>query len=99
MMELDAWQAHHTKPRPADVAELARLVAKELRRRGIWAESDESVVVVPRRVRPQFPRACTVVWHIMNATHFDNLTPRECADVIQAEEAHRAQEWAGDSNG
>lgn len=83
-------------PRPDDMVELARQVAKELRKRGIWAEQDGEIVVVPRRIPPAFPRKCTVIWHNMYAAQFNNLGPRAIADMIQAEEARKAQEWAGD---
>jgi len=87
--------------RPADMAELARLTAVELRKRGIWAFtfSGLSVVNVPR-VKPL--RTGHAVEHdpyakSMYSSDFDNLGPIGCADVIQAEEARKAQEWAGDT--
>lgn len=73
--------------RPDDMAELARLVAKELRKRGIWAWANNGFVNVGRGHFAPY----AMVW-----SDFDNLTPRECADVIQAEEAKKATEWAGD---
>lgn len=86
--------------RPADMAELARLVAKELRRRGIWAtHCDETAPFGASVGMPRFfgdekqPRR---FWYSLHGVDFDNLTPSKCADVIQAEEARKAQEWAGD---
>lgn len=87
-------------PRPDDMAELARLTAIELRKRGIWASAanvthiPDPVVIVPFR-NAREPR-----WYVKSycfyGNDFDNLGPIACADVIQAEEARRAQEWAGD---
>jgi hypothetical protein len=34
--------------------------------------------------------------HSLYTSDFDNLGPIGCADVIQSEEARKAQEWAGD---
>lgn len=89
-------------PRPDDTAELAKMTAIELRKRGIWAEAR--------------PAACRVIWFIFigrlghkgagvtrefgchSPTHsmFADLGPIAIADVIQAEESRMAQEWAGD---
>lgn len=75
--------------RPADMAELARLVAKALRSpRGIRADSFAAVV--------QIEHPSAVHNYSMYHSDFDNLGPIGCADVIQAEEARKAQEWAGD---
>lgn len=84
--------------RPDDVAELARLVAKELRRRGIHATVAHAdwgnTVVAPRPLSRG--NGLRWQWHPMSRSEFDNLTPSEIADVIQAEEAKKAAEWAGD---
>ncbi len=86
-------------PRPDDMAELARLVAKELRRRGIWAEAtiDHSGMYAPMVQLPVFDGCRAVVADYHTARdRFNSLTPREIAEVIQAEEAKKAAEWAGD---
>jgi len=77
------------------MAELARQTAAELRKRGIWAQlalGHTGVVEVP------FVRDWRLMWRAvpLSQSQFDNLGPIACADVIQAEEARRAQEWAGD---
>jgi hypothetical protein len=85
-------------PRPEDMAELARETAKELRKRGGQADALGSGVYVPRpNGRPS--EAAGLAWfpHIVFSSNFDNLGPIGCAGVIQAEEASRAQEWAGDA--
>jgi hypothetical protein len=74
-------------PRPDDMAELVRLTAIELRKRGIFAETRGEYVGV------ESPHAAA---YTLYASEYDNLGPIACADVIQAEEALRAQEWAGD---
>jgi hypothetical protein len=70
-------------PRPDNMAELAKMTAVELRKRGIWARVN--------------------IWHNVEISEcvysllfsdFDNLGPIACADVIQAKEVRRAQEWA-----
>lgn len=88
-------------PCPADMADLARLVAVELRKRGIWAFGDEHIVRLGR-MRPVGIRVPCASWASNNVAYsmyrsdFDNLTPSECADLIQREEAAKAAEWAGD---
>jgi hypothetical protein len=90
-------------PRPDDMGELARLVARELRRRGIWADAradyTESAwfVWVAQLTRLGTRVLGEMGWYSISASDFDNLTPKECADVIQREEARKASEWAGDS--
>ena len=85
-------------PRPDDMTELARLVARELRKRAIRAmvspDDAPQVVFVPRA---QWGNVGTL-WraYSMYRDDFDNLTSRECADAIQAQEAAKAAEWAGD---
>jgi hypothetical protein len=34
---------------------------------------------------------------MLSRVEFSGLGPRECADMIQAQEAQRAKEWAGDT--
>lgn len=80
--------------RPTDMAELARLVAKELRKRGIWADAIDGVVTARRH---EYADSKLFGLYGVYESDFDNLTPSECADVIQAEEARKAQEWAGDA--
>lgn len=89
------------EPRPDDMAALTRLVAMELRKRGIWATTphDQSVTIcVPCWRFKESAGGNALRWqrHALHTAQFDNLTPRECADVIQAEEARKAQDWAGD---
>lgn len=87
-------------PRPDDIAELARLTAIELRRRGIIADDESGAVVVMRFVdhKKRFGMFSPTrrAAHSMFSPDFDNLGPIGCADVLQAEEARRAREWAGD---
>jgi hypothetical protein len=82
-------------PRPDDMAELARKVAIELRKRAIWAEVESGEIYVPR----VYGRQVKFGYVGLYRADFDNLGPIGCADVIQAEEARRAQEWAGDAQG
>lgn len=78
-------------PRPDDMVELAKLVAKELRSRGIWAcVPGQSAIRVPGVVDVRHRH------YYIHDAQFADLTPREIADVIQAEEAAKAKEWAGD---
>ena len=81
--------------RPSDPAQLAAEVARELRKRGIWARVGDTfsshIVCVPR------PSDCVEFrWYSMHHPDFDNLTPIEIAESIRAQEAQRAKEWAGD---
>lgn len=71
-------------PRPESTEELARQTAIELRKRGIRAEAHTLLV-----------STCQWIYNVCLSV-FDNLGPIACADVIQAGEARRAQEWAGD---
>jgi len=84
--------------RPDDMAELARLTAIELRKRGIWAEVVDGNIET-LRFGTKNPKGASMTWgvHSLYASDFDNLGPIGCADVIQAEEARKAQEWAGDT--
>lgn len=87
-------------PRPDDMAELARLTAIELRRRGIFAEVVPPSAVVRLPV-PLHSIGEPLTSHrgrmvLLHHSDFDNLGPIGCADSIQAEESRRAQEWAGD---
>ena len=90
-------------PRPADMAELTRLVAVELRKRGIWADTHSKGyhVRIPQRMfAPKDKERDAIDGFIcILLPQFDNLGPRAIADVIQAEEARKAREWAGDANG
>lgn len=75
-------------PRPDDMAELARLVAAELRDRGFWPRLAAGFVWMPFHAG---------MWpYSMFQPIFDNLSPREIASVIQAEERTRARGRAGD---
>lgn len=87
-----------------DISERALAVAKELRKRGLWAYEE---LRLADRQPTREPRAQTFVeirgvFHAP-ASSYDVSTddhatkgPRAIADAIQAEEARRAQEWAGD---
>lgn len=100
MMELDAWQ--HVDTRPDNLAELARLTAIELRKRGIRAltqgfeNEPDTWIVIERDTRLMKPWP---LWmnYVLTRSQFGNLGPIACANVIQAEEAKRATEWAGDT--
>lgn len=96
MMELDAWQL--VDARPDNLAELARLTAAELRKRGIWADVDTQYA--PNSVRAPTRGMLLMhsqTYHSLSGSCFDKCGPIACADVIQAESATRAQEWAGDT--
>lgn len=73
-----------------DPVERAKAVAKELRKRGMWARTaahwDGSSAHIMGAVGG----------YIYNTEPHANLGPLAIADAIQAEEAKRAQEWAGD---
>jgi len=94
---LNAIARDRADPRPSDMAELAKLVAAELRRRGIWAEVVDGNVET-LRFGTKNPKGANVTWgiHVLFCAEFDNLGPIACADEIQRQEARRAQEWAGD---
>lgn len=85
-------------PRPDDMAELARMVAKELRTKGLrarlWCDTN---IALPGFHEPSGHDTSTywLMWSIYN-DRFNNLNPRAIADAIQAEEAKKAAEWAGD---
>lgn len=89
-------------PRPTDMGELARLTAIELRKRGIRAltqgfENEPLTwIIIERDTRHMKPLPSWMNYHI-TTSQFANLGPIGCADVIQAEESRRAQEWAGDA--
>jgi hypothetical protein len=72
---------------------MAREVAKELRKRGIWARAGAGIIDVPRMTgdRPSFWR------YLTTNPDFDNMTDFEIADEIVAQERLLAQEWAGDT--
>lgn len=87
---LDQGVAHD--PRPADLAELGRLTAAELRRRGLCAIDNHGEVHFPRPERafsgmPTLRYGCALLFRDV----FTNLGPIACADVIIAEEAARLQ--------
>jgi hypothetical protein len=71
-----------------DLEARAKAVAKELRKRGNWARTywDGSKTHV----------IGAVGGHYYSVEPHANLGPRAIADLIQAEEAQRAQKWAGD---
>ncbi len=71
-----------------DAEVMANEVAKELRKRGIRALRCTTL-------------GCVVVIYMQNYAitnpDFAGMTALEIADEIQAQEARRAQEWAGDA--
>jgi hypothetical protein len=73
-------------PRPEDPAELARMVAVELRKRGIFAKDREDGISIPS--------GCHWLYNL-RAIVFADLGAIAIADEIQRQEALRAQEWAG----
>lgn len=80
-----------------DAEKMAREVAKELRKRGIWACVDHlnngGVMVVVQRPNDDMRGR----WYAMANPDFAGMTGIEIADEIQAQDARRAQEWAGDA--
>jgi hypothetical protein len=78
-------------PRPANMAELAQAVARELRAKGIWVDVWPPSVIC-------YPRDSSVADGIHHLTDekFDNLSVTEIAALIQTKESKRAKEWAGD---
>lgn len=83
----------------ADPEERAKAVAKILRGRGIVAEAayGKPVVNVARRTLVGELIWYPQILHGYDSDRFEDLGPRAIADAIQAEEARRAQEWAGDA--
>lgn len=95
------------EPRPDDMAELARMVARELRTpkyakmAAVFRTSGPNshiAVWVLSVLYSQATLSLSPTWcpYIMFETRFDNLNAREIAEVIQAEEAKKAAKWAGD---
>jgi len=83
-----------------DISERAEAVAKELRKRGLRAKAELRFAA-----RPTTPQAFVELYYVedysgkfYDVSTDDHATkgPRAIADAIQAEEARRAQEWAGD---
>lgn len=79
-------------PRPSDPAELARLTAIELRKRGLCAIDNHGEVHFPRPERafsgmPTLRYGCA----LLSRDVFADLGPIACADAIVAEEAARLQ--------
>lgn len=81
-----------------DAEKIAREVANELRKRGIWANALLLGIFLPcvGRTIGGSDVLAKHVYSIYDAA-FDNLTALEIAGEIQAQEARRAQEWAGDT--
>jgi hypothetical protein len=79
-----------------DAEVMAKEVAKELRKRGIWAKAGGTgtnvTVCISRPVDFMAFR-----WHGMFDPDFASMTVIEIADEIQSREAQQAQEWAGDT--
>ena len=82
--------------RPADMTELARLTAIELRKRFSAVAVAEHVLV--GRVRGQNPNfRAELGFHTMTNPDFAGMGPAVIADEIQAIESRKTQEWAGDT--
>lgn len=87
--------------RPSNMAELARLVAVELRKRGIWAHprwEDGCISVIGFHGHGAYDRFQVPGMrpYVMTNSDFNNLGPIAIAAEIAQEEAIHAQEWAGD---
>lgn len=79
----------------ADPAERAKAVAKELRRRGFWAEAVGLCVFVPQDKCDGSDQA--IREDVYEREDFSaGRGPRSIADEIQREETRRARKWAGD---
>jgi hypothetical protein len=76
----------------ADPGERAKAVAKELRRRGIWADVHPAS---PLDVRVEL-REGYGFRRVFHGATCPEMGPHAIADAIQAEEARLAQVWAGD---
>ena len=75
-------------------------MAKELRKRGFFADYWRGhAITLPRYVGHGSAKVYRYLPICLDLSQFDNLGPRAIADVIQADEAKRAAEWAGDANG
>jgi hypothetical protein len=85
-------------PRPTDMAELARMVAVELRKRGIHADYDAQVIRLPVPINSVNEYLTSYRMRVvpMFEVAFDNLGPVAIAEEIVRQEAKRAREWAGD---
>lgn len=86
--ELAAALTEPTDAPIADPAERARAVAKELRRRGIFACVQGGGVTVCAEDK--------AFWYHLLWEKIATMGPRAIADEIQREEAQRAKKWAGD---
>jgi hypothetical protein len=96
--EIEARSPDH---RPKDPAQLAAMVAAELRKRGIWADvagAPPECIRLPSAIHHKASINGYYRGHViaLYGADFDNKGPLEIANTIQALEAQRAQEWAGD---
>lgn len=102
--QMEALAAEREDAPIEDPAERAETVAKELRRRGLWAYEELRLADRSRAHGPppqtfvEIRAACGAVSSSYDVSTDDHATkgPRAIAALIQAEEAKRAQEWAGD---
>lgn len=72
-------------------------VAKELRKRGIWATQYDKSVAIPRLKFVDGNYRAMINYYAATHPDFAGMTALEIANEIQAQEARRAQEWAGDT--
>lgn len=81
----------------ADPVERAKAVAKILRGRGIWADdgNDGGWCVHVAGLNGS-PASCDLRWGRHDICVYAAMGPCAIADAIQAQEAKRAQKWAGD---
>ena len=85
---------------------MAKEVAKELRKRGIWAriaptpsyDQDNKIDLPYQPLQVEHPAQIASIRRICVWDDcFEDMSALEIADEIQAQEARRAQEWAGDT--
>jgi hypothetical protein len=83
-------------PRPDDMAELARLVAIELRKT-TWATwVGDATIVLARLIKIDGHIDSVMGSYSLYGSDFSGLGPIACAASIRDRESALAQEWAGD---
>ena len=80
-----------------DAEKMAREVAKELRKRGIWAVQYDKSIAMPRLKFVDGTHRAVINYYAATNPDFAGMTALEIADEIQTREVRRAQEWAGDT--